>query len=544
MPKAKKSESEVELLHLALSELDQSVHQPNILNYGEKDYPEQLRFHRSPCRGRFVSGGNRGGKTDAEVVESIWWATDTHPYLKRPEAWGNGPLQLRFVVVDISKGVEQIMLPKFKRWIPKSYLIGESWDKSWDNANMILTFANGSTIDFVTWGMDMMKLGGVPRHAIFFDEEPPQHIFNESLMRLIDYKGFWVIAATPTKGMGWTFDLLWEPAVSGQTNLIDTFTLSAEQNPYIQAEAEDFDFYMMGMDKEERAVRESGEFVARSGLVFPSFNTELENHIVDFTRADIPRGWAVYASVDSGWNNPTAWLWHAVSPQGRHRHLRRALQEPHHHRRALPDREEPGGGLGLRARRGREDGRPGDEADQRDHRHLAADGVRPQRGLHPRREHPARRDDRRREDAGLHAAEPDLGYWGYNRPKWVIARNCPNFIREMKKLRWATYSSDKQAYEMNKQEVIHKKDDHAFDSARYFATTRPDPSPDAVRQLSPEEKTPVTLTYEALLLRMRNDPEVTFAGDETAPVWASGDQTEWVTDAVGYMEQDGASLDW
>jgi phage terminase large subunit-like protein len=115
------------------------------------------------------------------------------------------------VVVDIAKGVEQIMLPKFKRWIPPA-TSSTSWDKSWDNANLILTFANGSTIDFVTWGMDMMKLGGVPRHGIFFDEEPPQHIFNESLMRLIDYKGFWVIAATPTKGMGWTFDLLWEPA--------------------------------------------------------------------------------------------------------------------------------------------------------------------------------------------------------------------------------------------------------------------------------------------------------------------------------------------
>jgi hypothetical protein len=44
----------------------------------------------------------------------------------------------------------------------------------------------------------------------------------------------------------------------------------------------------------------------------------------------------------------------------------------------------------------------------------------------------------------------------------------------MKKLRWGSYSSDKMAYDMNKQEVVHKKDDHAFDSARYFATTRPD----------------------------------------------------------------------
>ena len=73
MPSKIRQPTPAELLQLAVSELDQSIHKPNILNYGEKDYPEQLRFHKSEKRGRFISGGNRGGKTDAEVVESIWW---------------------------------------------------------------------------------------------------------------------------------------------------------------------------------------------------------------------------------------------------------------------------------------------------------------------------------------------------------------------------------------------------------------------------------------------------------------------------------------
>ena len=97
---------------------------------------------------------------------------------------------------------------------------------------------------------------------------------------------------------------------------------------------------------------------------------------------------------------------------------------------------------------------------------------------------------------------------------WVISRNCPNFIREMKKLRWGTYSSDKMAYEMNKQEVVHKKDDHAFDSARYFATTRPDLKP--LSQDKGDEKEPTTLRYEELLLKMREDPNVEFAEDRAS----------------------------
>jgi len=512
----KKQPSADELLKLALFELDQSIHKPNILNYGEKDYPEQLRFHKSSARGRFVSGGNRGGKTDAEVVESIWWATNSHPYLKRPEEWGNGPLQLRFVVVDVAKGIEQIILPKMQRWIPKSYLRDGSWDKSWDSSNYILTFANGSTIDFVTWGMDMMKLGGVPRHGIFFDEEPPQHIFNESMMRLIDYNGFWVIAATPTKGMGWTFDLLWEPATTDPSLGIDTFTLSAEQNPYIQADKDDMNFYMMGMDKEERDIREKGSFVARSGLVFPTFNSDFERHVVDFSPSDVPKHWAIYASVDHGLNNPTAWLWHAVSPQGDivtfAEHYQTNMIVSEHaatvRQRELswgkdPEQIERMGDPAMRQRSGitgtsilQEYALNGIYINVEGIPHDVMVGIEKMQGYF-----------RFRDDS----------YWGKGRPKWVISRNCTNFLREMKKLRWGTYSSDKTAYEMNKQEVVHKKDDHAFDSARYFATTRPDLTP---INIEVPKTPPTTLRYEELLLRMQNDPEVTFVEDQ---------DTDWVT---------------
>jgi hypothetical protein len=61
--------------------------------------------------------------------------------------------------------------------------------------------------------------------------------------------------------------------------------------------------------------------------------------------------------------------------------------------------------------------------------------------------------------------------------RWTITESCVNLIREMKLLRWATYATKKMQYENNKQEKIHKKDDHAPDSARYFFTFMPDLSP-------------------------------------------------------------------
>ena len=508
---------------MALTELDQSIHKPNILNYGEKDYPEQLRFHRSTARGRFISGGNRGGKTDAEVVEAIWWATNTHPYLKRPESWGLGPLQLRFVVVDIAKGVEQIILPKMKRWLPKSYLIEGNWDRSWDAKNLILTLENGSTIDFVTWGMDMMKLGGVPRHIMFFDEEPPQNIFNESMMRLLDYAGMWVIAATPSKGMGWTYDLLWEPSVEGEITEIETFTLSAEQNPYIEATAEDMNFYTLGMDKEEREVREKGTWVARSGLIFPTFAKNLDLHTID--HIEVPRGWARYASADFGLNNPTAWLWHAVGPNGDvytfGEHYKSEMIVAEHS--AIIKSKEAAWGIDSSVIE-----RMGDPAGRQRNGVTGTSYVQEYalNGIYINVEGIPHEVMIGIEKMWAYMRYRQDSYWGPGRPKWVISKACVNLIRELKKLRWATYASDKQAYETNKQELVHKKDDHAFDSTRYFFTTRPDLSPQESERTT--DGKPVTVSYEELMLRLRQDPLVEFVEEDEHESWET---------IMGYSEE-------
>jgi hypothetical protein len=509
-----------DLFDLAIDELDSSVRKPNILAYGQKDYPEQKRFHTTAKRGRFLSGGNRGGKSDAEVVEAIWWATNTHPYIERPNTWGKGPVSIRFVVVDIAKGVEQIVLPKLKRWTTTSMLVDGSFDKSWDTKNLIFTFSNGSTIDFVTWGMDLMKLGGVPRHLIFFDEEPPQHIFNESMMRLIDYNGWWVIAATPTKGMGWTYDLLWEPALENPDGEIATFTLSAEQNPYIEAEDDDMDFYMMGMNKEEREIREKGSFVARSGLVFPNFAQENEKYVVDPFIP--PKNWEWYMSIDHGWNNPTAILWHAVAPGGdivtfaEHYSSNMTVSE---HSAVIHEREKA---WGKQA-----DIRTGDPALKQ------TSGITGTSVLQAYAEngvYVAVEGVPRSVVVGIEKMQEYMRIRSNNTPTWTITNNCHNLIRELKKLRWATYSSDKQAYEMNKQEEIHKKDDHAADSARYFMTLMPDLRPNESRELTRNEKTPTTIPYMDLLAKMASDPNVNFVDEYNE----TDENTQWDTyESVG-----------
>lgn len=515
-PRRQEQPSLDDLFGLAVGDLEASVRHPNILAYGEKDYPEQLRFHKTALPGRYVAGSNRGGKTDAAVVEAVWMAMDAHPWIDRPENWGHGAIQIRFVTVDIDKGVEQILLPKFKRWVPSSWLKGGDWDKAWNSNGMILTFANGSTIDFVTWGMDMKKLGGVPRHMIFFDEEPPQHIFNESMMRLIDYKGWWVIAATPVEGMGWTFDLLWEPAIEAAKratpdehdpgHLIGTFTLRMEDNPYLESTKEDRDFYMMGMGKEERSIREEGAFVARSGLVFPTFSQRPEQYIIEADRIDMDvlKTWRWYWSIDHGWNNPTAIYWHAVSRHGNiitfaEQYMgQKTVAE---HARMVHEREKAWGKI--------PELRVGDPA------------MKQTSGITGTSVLQAYADERiyinvetipRDVSIGVEKMQQYLRLEGPNEsPAWHISSNCPNLIRELKRLRWETYSSTKTAYEMNVKETIHKKDDHGFDSVRYFATVMPDlkPGPRDTAWGSNSR----TIPFSDMLAMMAADPTIHFVND-------------------------------
>ena len=61
------------LLEFALGELESPIRKGNRFSY--TPYPKQKEFHESPCLGRYIAGANRAGKSDAEVMEAIWWCT-------------------------------------------------------------------------------------------------------------------------------------------------------------------------------------------------------------------------------------------------------------------------------------------------------------------------------------------------------------------------------------------------------------------------------------------------------------------------------------
>jgi len=500
------------LLEFALGELETPIRKGNRFTY--TPYPKQEEFHRSPCLGRYVAGANRAGKSDAEVMEAIWWCTNTHPFLKRPESWGHGAIRGRFVVVDIIKGVEDIILPKLRRWCATSDLVNGSFDDSWDSRTLTFTFKNGSTLQFLTHGMDLDKHGGVPLHFVFFDEIPPQNIFNENMQRLNDYKGFWVIAATAVGGMGWTYDKIWEPwendeefKTSTGTKKIRDFLfciqLKQSDNPYLEADADERSLYTLAMDDAERMIREEGAFTAKSGFVFPNFKKK--THVLEEPlQYHEFRDWAWYSSVDFGWNNPTAWLWHAVAPDGRIYTFAEAygskITTPEW-AQLIHERE---AGFGKTP-----EVRVGDPAGNQHQMNTGTSVISEyaRRGVYIGTEGIPKDPMIGIEKMQQYFAIQNLSGWGRDKPTWMISPNCVNFIREIQRIRFASYESDKKTYETNAKEEVHKKDDHAFDSAKYFATVMPD-----LRPLVDEttDGNPIHLSFTQMMEVLRNDPGVEF----------------------------------
>lgn len=482
-PRSKRVVSADDMLAQLAAGIKKQARLPNI--YGYTPHAKQEAFHSSYAKKRLYIGGNRSGKTTAAVAESIYYLKGEHPYKRVYEP----PVYGRSIGVDFVRGVKSILIPQFTRWLPPSLLKGGSWTRSYDSESRTLTLTNGSTIEFMSYEQDTDKFAGVPRHFTHYDEEPPKHIFNECQARLIDYNGDAWFSMTPVEGMTWVYEELFEKgSQTDPDHPIFIVIADMTDNPHINSEG--VANFLSGLDDDEKRRRESGEFVSLGGLVFKGFKPE--THVIPYEVP--PKSWQWYASVDHGINNPTAWLWHAVSPEDEVITFWEEYKSDLIISQWAAKFHEVNEMLGIDEDKLIVVGDPAGK--QRNavtgtsvHTEYANHGV-------------YVGDGNNNVEVGVLKMK---GYLSVNpatgRPFWQITENCSNLIREMRKLRWATWAGRKAQYENNAQEKIHKKNDHAPDSARYMFSFLPDLTPMQLEQ--PEKKqlepSPITRYDEALV---------------------------------------------
>jgi hypothetical protein len=289
---------------------------------------------------RLAPGGNRAGKTmtgDLSVIIDCTPSDILPPHLHLYKRW-EPPIQV-FLVAVSGRAVEKIHVPIFKQWCPTNILVGNSWKSAFNKEYQTLHFKDGTTVSFMTQGMDVEVFQGVPLHIVHFDEEPlhdhGREIFGECIQRLVDYNGDLRMTFTPLDGMTWVYDDLWKPwerqqpererAKSGFAAIhygthefpIYGHRFHQDDNPVIDPEGKAAALAMAGSD-EERKARQEGLFVAMAGRVFEDFNRE--DHVLpdDVVLERLRSGkmqWLI-GGLDPGFRHMAAALWVGLDHDG------------------------------------------------------------------------------------------------------------------------------------------------------------------------------------------------------------------------------------
>ena len=282
----------------------------NFYNKSKKKHKKQILFHKCKKKNRWVFGGNRSGKTECGAVEVVYMACGLHPYRKNKptEGW----------VVSLSRQVQRdVAQKKILQYLP-SYLIEkivmvsggqDSAENGVIDFILVKSCAGGtSKIGFKSCDQGREKFQGASLDYVWFDEEPPEDIYNECKMRVFDKKGDIFGTMTPLKGLTWVYKTIY--LNEKQDPQIWMETMEWADNPFLSKK--EIENLTKSMSKDELESRRYGKFMQNCGMVYSEFDENV-NVIEPF---DIPFDWQDCISIDPGLHNPLSAHFYATDFDG------------------------------------------------------------------------------------------------------------------------------------------------------------------------------------------------------------------------------------
>lgn len=285
--------------------------------------PIPAYFHSSQAKVRALLGGNRSSKTYSMVVDftSSFLGEAPKSIAETFPKWRlNVDQRNRICTIDYPNNFQKIMWPYFQMMIPDSKVKDVIRDQG--RVKAITNFHEGF-VEFMQYEQDVTKFQGSSRHRIGYDEEPPESIRDENLVRLVDTDGEEVFALTPVSEIDrpvlWIYDKLFKKAgrvvekmgdgsISDISNpvgdpLIHVFFASIFDNRAISRSSAER--ILSNFTENERLVREKGHFLFQTGLIFKEYNDS--THLIpDFEWWKMDG--TLYAGIDTHPRTETAVL--------------------------------------------------------------------------------------------------------------------------------------------------------------------------------------------------------------------------------------------
>lgn len=261
-----------------------------------------------------ILGGNRSGKTELGAFISVAWALGKDYFIGEPaEKWVNllpipkPPVTVWVVGLDFPTLRDVIWGEKLRFGKNHSPLVPKDSSivtRTNDN-EFLIHFANGSKIIGKSAESGREKFQSASVDLVWIDEEPEVEIFDECYQRTADCAGKILLTLTPLTDIAsgvrtpWVFDL-YQDFLAGQAD-VEFTKLSVLDNPYIP-EDEKLKLKIKWAGHFEEKARLYGEFVQKSGLVYPQWDQA--KHIVK--PHPIPSGARRIVSIDPASTGTTA----------------------------------------------------------------------------------------------------------------------------------------------------------------------------------------------------------------------------------------------
>jgi phage terminase large subunit-like protein len=432
-------------------------------NKGKKVHKKQLLFHKCRKRNRWVFGGNRSGKTECGAAETVYIAREIHPYRRNLEQATGWVVSLS---TQVQRDVAQAKLLYYlkKDWIADIVMLsGKKGSPQYGIIDYILVknvSGKLSKIGFKSCDQGREKFQGTSLDFVWFDEEPPQDIYEECRMRVFDRGGCIYGTMTPLKGLTWVYEQIYLNPANDKD--IWHITMEWADNPFLSKS--EIKSLSANLSEENLQSRRYGRFCSGKGLVYPEFDPSV--HVI--APFNVPHSWQDNISIDPGLNNPLSCHWYAVDYDG--------------NVYVVAEHYEAGKDVTYHSAKIKEiSDRLGWKRDSGGTICALIDSAAGQRTLAA-----SKSVAELFYDCGINVntrVNKDI-FAGISRvkaylknaeggTKLYIFKNCVNMIREIKSYFWG------------EGDVPQKKDDHAMDDLRYYIMSKPEPAKPAARQLTP-----------------------------------------------------------
>ena len=280
-------------------------------NAGRRKHKKQMAFHRCKKRNRWVFGGNRSGKTECGAVETVWIARGNHPYRKNRKNTFGWVVSL---TAQVQRDVAQKKVLRYLRrdWIAD--IVMTSGRKDSPEAGVIdqifvkNVFGGVSVIGFKSCDQGRERFQGSSLDYIWFDEEPPQDVYEECLMRVADRAGDIFGTMTPLKGLSFVYSEIYLNKKNNPEVWYEFMEWA--DNPYLPKR--EIKHLTSTLDETTLQSRRYGRFCTREGLIYPEFEEAV--HVIE--PFSVPHDWQEIISIDPGLKNPLSAHWYAVDYDG------------------------------------------------------------------------------------------------------------------------------------------------------------------------------------------------------------------------------------